>query len=78
MRRTLGAVWIDNEVARRRNVNLCPQCVSKYKDWWKAHNYHPRWNRPKITDCDGCTGKGFVFCTGFYPAEESSLLRAFH
>lgn len=66
--RKLGAVWIDDFVQRRQNVNLCEECWRKYDRWWLKYDYAPQWNIWKRTDCDGCA-KTMHLCVGFYPKE---------
>ena len=62
--RRLGATWIDDFVARRRAVSLCPDCERKYGDWHVRFHYHAR-DAKEITDCDGC-GQILQRCTAYY------------
>lgn len=62
--RILGASWIDNFVAQRRCVSLCPDCERKYGNWHVVNNYHSR-EAKEITDCDGC-GQVLQRCTAYY------------
>ena len=68
--RQLGAPWIANLVATRRQFCLCDNCYRKYikgESWWKHHEYLPLWHPRSLTDCDGCSE--FLLCVKFVPGE---------
>lgn len=68
--RTLGAVYMDDAIAQRLGVSLCPDCVSRYgwRALCRAHTYKVVWHPKELTDCAGCGAK-HVYCTGFWPQE---------
>jgi hypothetical protein len=52
--RKLGGVWTDDKVGQRQAITMCPDCVRKYKNWWKPVHYKPDWGWRYFGDCDGC------------------------
>ncbi len=66
--RDLGAGYISDAVARKRNVNLCDFCWRKYYGFWKSESYRPDWDYRWLTDCMGCSTM-MVLCVSFYPED---------
>ena len=60
----LGGSWLDDFIAQRKAVALCPNCERKYGDWQVRFNYGKR-DHKEITDCDGC-GETPILCSSFY------------
>ena len=64
--RRLGATWIDDYAARRKNVALCDDCARRYGNWYVRYEYFHDvvgWG----TNCDGC--REITRCNMYYPHE---------